>query len=445
MGTITIHGMVMLGATGLMTDNTALDGDEEEWGLIPMDAMWQQNGAKVSLTYDNGKYGGYLMFAAGDYSGNVELGFNNVTIPYVFMWRSFFDDKLKVTLGKLYNEDFQTRERIWKAEGVTMGGWALSNPDGVYLSSRIEYKPIEGLNVGLLWDFIPLGQSVRQTTIPDLTESVKEIGLAAEYKSELFNIVGGVRFDGADGINKYDTYTYLKDYYGDWGYIGGPDQNASPMPGVMAETFSPHWKHKDKVYGTVNMDMSTFSTANADKPFSGSTRAFFGFNFKGVKKLTAKMEASFFNLGDFERFGTGSFDETIGYAFTPKFSASVNFYQDFYGGDAFPDDMVNSPYFRFEPTVSYQLTGAVSANLLATYGICNDVVESDWRIKPSLVFTLGGFGAFRGELSYELIGITYTDKAVAGAKANMIPMMMQTEGGKAIYDHRIGLSVMWFF
>jgi hypothetical protein len=196
------------------------------------------------------------------------------------------------------------------------------------------------------------------------------------------------------------------------------------------------------VYGNVT---GNFSTANADKPFDGSTRVIFGFNFKGVKNLTAKMQAAFFNLGDFERFGTGSIDETIGYAITPKFNVAVNFYQDFYGGDAFPDDMVNSPYFRFEPNVSYQLTNNISANALFTFGICNDVVESDWKLKPGFVFTLGGFGALRAELYYELKAITYTDKAVSGAKANYVAKMMQVEGGKAIYNHNIGLSVMWFF
>jgi hypothetical protein len=283
-----------------------------------------------------------------------------------------------------------------------------------------------------------------------MAESLKEIAVGAEYKSDLFNVVAGVRFDGDDGMNKFDTYTYLKDYYGDWGYVGGPSQNAhlTPIPGAVYDTRAPHWKHIDEVYGQKVWGDSasiSFGTANNDKPFDGSTRVIFGFNFKGVKNLTAKMQASFWNLGDFERFGTGSFDETIGYAITPKFGASVNFYQDFYGSDAFPDNMVNSPYFRFEPTVSYQLTRNISSYLLFTYGIAKDVVESDWRLKPGFTFTLGGFGSFRGELFYELNAITYTDKAVTSGKGNFIPTMMQTEGGKAIYKHTVGLSVMWMF
>jgi hypothetical protein len=216
------------------------------------------------------------------------------------------------------------------------------------------------------------------------------------------------------------------------------------IPGAVYDTLAPHWKHGDEVYGTVPPGKG-YSSANPDKSFNGSTRAIFGFNFKGVKNLTAKMQASFWNLGDFERFGTGSFDETFSYTITPQLNAGIIFYQDFYGSDAFPDNMINSPYFRFEPNVSYQLTRNIATNLLFTYGICNDVVESDWRLKPGFVFTLGGFGSLRAELYYELNAITYTDKAVSSAQANYIAMMMQAKNGETIYKHNIGLSVMWMF
>jgi hypothetical protein len=341
--------------------------------------------------------------------------------------------------------NYQTRERIWKAEGASNGGWSFSDSNH-YISTRLEFKPIAGLNVGAQWDFLPFGQSALTTGLPELVESLKEVGVAAEYQNDMFTILGGVRFDGADGINKYDTYSYLKDYYGEWGYVGNGIQNEDVIGYQMGQwrAFPIHWKYSDEIYGTVP-ESGAFSLANHDKPFDGSTRIIFGFNFKGVKNLTAKMQASFFNMGDFDRFGTGSIDETIGYAITPKFSVGANFYQDFYGKDAFPDNMVNSPYFRFNPNVSYQLANNVNAGLGFTYGICEDIVESDWTLRPGLTFTLGGFGAFRAELYYELNAITYTDEAVSSAKANYIAKMMQKEGGEAIYTHNVCLSVMWMF
>jgi hypothetical protein len=442
LGRISLHGMIMTGLQGRMQDNTGLD-DDEDWTLMPWDPVWQENGAKISLTYENGRYGAYFMIAAEDWAGTIEEGMNNVYMPYAYLWRSFFDSKLKVSFGKLYDVNYQTRERIWKAEGASNGGWSFSDSNH-YVSTRLEFKPIPGLNVGAQWDFLPFGQSALTTGLPELTESIKEVGVAAEYQNDMFTILGGVRFDGADGINKYDTYSYLKDYYGEWGYVGNGLQNEDLIGQQLGQwrAFPIHWKYQDEIYGEVS---GTFSTANADKPFDGSTRVIFGFNFKGVKNLTAKMQASFWNLGDFDRFGTGSIDETLGYTITPKFSVGANFFQEFYGKDAFPDNMINSPYFRFNPYVSYQLTPNIGAGLSFTYGIAKDVVESDWSLRPGLTFILGGFGSFRAELYYELNAITYTDEAVASGKSNYIAKMMQKEGGKATYTHNICLSVMWMF
>ena len=465
MGKITLHGMVLGGLTGYMQDNTAVDksdsstSDEEKWTLMPYDATWQENAAKVSITYENGKYGGYIMFAAEDWDGNVEKNYKTVSIPYAFVWRNFFDSKLKLTLGKLYSEDYQTRDRIWKTEGATNGGWQFSDSNN-NMALRVEFKPIKGLNVGAQWDFLSYGQTQYPSGVPDFVASIEEVGIAAEYKSDLFNALAGARFDGADGMNKFDFYNYLDDYYGGWGYIGNPVQNAYAS---MSATLAPHFKYGDEVYGKVYGDNangynigSIFSTANADKPFDGSHRAMFGFNFKGVKNLTAIAQACFWNLGNFDKFGAGSIDETFKYQITPKFNAGIIMYQQFYGSDVFPDNMINSPYFRFEPVVAYKLTPNIEASLLGTIGICKDVVESDWRIKPKLTFTMGGFGAFRVELFYEFKAITYTDEALEGARTWMaaanryVPVngnlkLMSVQGGEAIYKNYIGLSCLWMF
>jgi hypothetical protein len=216
------------------------------------------------------------------------------------------------------------------------------------------------------------------------------------------------------------------------------------------------------VYGTVDTDNTVFSTANADKPFSGSTRVIFGFNFKGVKNLTAKMQTSFWNVGAWDKFGSASIDETVAYSFTPKFNAGINFYQDFYGSDVFADEMVNAPYFRFEPYASYKIHDNISADLLFTYGIAKEVVESDWRIRPGLTFTVGGFGALRVGLYYELNAVTWTDKAVSSAAnvevgdpfthpqagdipATGMPKFKNVKGGEPVFKHNVCLSVMWMF
>jgi hypothetical protein len=196
------------------------------------------------------------------------------------VWRSFFDAKLKASIGLLPDQILQTRESVWKGEGASNGGWSLNDNYERYASLRLEYKPINGLNVGTQVNFLPMGQSPTSNPLADLAESFKEITLAAKYKGNLFNALAGVRFDGADGINKFDTWTYLKDYYGEWGYVGNAIQN-DKIGGVLS-TLSPHWKHGDDVYGKVT---GNFTTANADKPFDGSYRLVFSFNYKAVKNL----------------------------------------------------------------------------------------------------------------------------------------------------------------
>jgi hypothetical protein len=205
------------------------------------------------------------------------------------------------------------------------------------------------------------------------------------------------------------------------------------------------FKYRNEVYGAVD---GNFSVANADKPFDGSHLVFFGFNFKGVKNLSAFAQAAFFNLGDFDRFGAGEIDETFRYQITPKFNAGLVMVQQFYGNDVFEDTIVNSPYFEFKPEVTYNLIPNINVYLRGTVGVCEDVLENLWAIRPGLTFVAGGFGSFRVETFYELTSTTWTEKAAA----NMLPTVgwgvvqgAPPTAGKPDYKHLIGLSVMWMF
>ncbi|MDR0638996.1 MAG: hypothetical protein LBG27_08895 [Spirochaetaceae bacterium] len=90
--------------------------------------------AELAFHLKNGNFGEYIMFRAQNFNPN--LGYyngdfnpnNNVlgsvtsganagagfaaSIPYFFAYGNFFDNKFKVSVGKLYDENFVTRERI---------------------------------------------------------------------------------------------------------------------------------------------------------------------------------------------------------------------------------------------------------------------------------------------------------------------------------------------
>jgi hypothetical protein len=74
MGKFTVRGMFVGGVQGYMTDNSAVDGDEKEWGLMAWDPIWTKNSAIIALDYNNGKYGGFFSFGAEDWSGHIEGG-----------------------------------------------------------------------------------------------------------------------------------------------------------------------------------------------------------------------------------------------------------------------------------------------------------------------------------------------------------------------------------
>jgi zona occludens toxin (predicted ATPase) len=64
---ITVNGMIVTGAQARLVDNTAIDNDDEDdWKLMGWDTTWQRNSALMSLTYNNGKYGGYINMRAED-------------------------------------------------------------------------------------------------------------------------------------------------------------------------------------------------------------------------------------------------------------------------------------------------------------------------------------------------------------------------------------------
>jgi hypothetical protein len=171
------------------------------------------------------------------------------------------------------------------------------------------------------------------------------------------------------------------------------------------------------------------------KAFSDGTYAFLGFNLKAVKNLTFKVQGQFNNIPAFEEFGYGIFDETIGYQVLPKLYAGIVMFQEFHGGDVFDEDQyVNSPFLRFQPNVSYQITPKIKASLEGAIGFCNDVLDTPYvSIKPKFDFALAAYGAWRAQVFYEFERAEFKD---APAKKH---------DGDNVTKHTIGLGVDFVF
>ncbi|MDR0638995.1 MAG: hypothetical protein LBG27_08890 [Spirochaetaceae bacterium] len=254
-----------------------------------------------------------------------------------------------------------------------------------------------------------------------LPESLKEWGLGISYTSAPFNAQAGLRLDGGvDPMNKYESKTYLKGYYGD-------GDRTDPIS--TTRWGGPNYKHQNKVWNAAS------ATAGTPKSFSDGMYGFFGFNIKAVKNLALKVQGQFNNIPAFEEFGYGIFNETIGYQILPKFYAGVILFQQFYGSDVFDDaKYVNFPFFRSLPVVSYQLTSKIKSALETTVGLCQDVLETPWfDIKPKLDFAIAASGAMRAQVYYLFERADFADyKGV-------------NYDGVDYHKHEIGLEIDFVF
>jgi hypothetical protein len=395
-GNLLINGRVIAGFQARQTDtpdSLINQHKDKDWHLRAVNPLMEENRAELAMTYTNKlmgqDYGAFVLLQAQNYGTgayysdymtalhSLELQ-DIMEVRYALIYKNFFDGKLKASFGKLYDELYlPVWERVWKTEGP---GYMFRFTDEKVLSTRLEFKPIDGLNVGAQFFFV--------NPDADFVESLKEVGLGAQYESDLFNAQAGVRFDGAaDGLRKEQIGVWFPHYYGQKTFDDtGPTNDKIGSP-FLAST----WKHP------------------IGDNFSDGTYAFFGFNFKGVKNLTAIAHGALHNLGNFNKYGWGSFSELLKYQITPELGAGAYFWQDFYGDDVLIDTLTNAPFFRFTPTVSYKVAGPVTATVEGTYGICPDVTDYYVEINPKINVALGGFFPLSVDILYKYTIEKYKD------------------------------------
>jgi hypothetical protein len=450
-GKLSFHGIVLAGARARGQNQEGWEKDGN-WAIEGINAVWEENRADLYLNYSLSNFGAFLglraqMFGVNNFGYGLDSG--SVIPRYVFVYANF--GPAKVSVGKLFDEILTIPDsKVWKSEGP---GDAHRFTDEENYSIRVEMKVIEGLNFGVQWffpqsDFRIDGRddiSGFYAKGLDKSDAWKEIGLGASYTSALFNAQLGVRFDSnADRFGKLDTGpsgtgTYLPYYYGKTSLLAASVPALAvayaPTLGSPDGNFIPRYKHLDKIVKS-NVDMSSGSPVPTAEylPYDGGTYAFFGFNFKGVKNLTATAHGGIYNLGAFDEFGYGRFSEFIKYNnIIPGLGAGITMQQEFHGSDVWPDDKVNSPFLQFTPQVSYAIITIpqmpmplLQATFETTFGICPDVLDAYVKVKPSLNFSLGTFAI---DVFYEM---ERTD-------------FMERVNIETITRHTVGLALMLLF
>jgi hypothetical protein len=444
MGTLNIHGLVLTGVEAkALYQEGALNLGQNEWisGKWKVDAInpgWGENRFDLYLDYSFLNYGVFLAIRYQSWGINTWDDNGWPDARYAFFYAKFLQDKVKVSLGKLTNEIYIMQEtRLWKTDGPwDTFAFTEDAKDDEHMSLRLEVKPLPQLTVGAQYFFaLPDGVGLWDKYWDnDFAESGvwKEVGLAAEWKSDLFNAVLGLRFDSlGDTLTKWETGTYLRGYYGDSEYL---NTDAAPTAG-------PRYKYADEAMRQMTFpDAPTDYTPvfTADPAFDGSTRMFFGFNVKAVKNMDIIGQAGFFNVGAWDKFGYARMNELVRYnnLGIKNLGLGLIMSQEFYGNDVFPDDMMNVPFITFAPEISYAPVDVpgflMKGTLTATFGVCPDVLENYVKVKPAITV---GIGAFFVDLFYEMEHTSYTDKAL-GRDGNLI---------KPATIHKIGLAGMLMF
>jgi hypothetical protein len=446
-GDLAVHGRLMSGFRAAQTNQEGLPQDGN-WSWQAINADWQENRAELMFDYSMGNFGAFFDLQARNWGPN---SYGDLKPRYAFIWASALDNKVKISIGKLYDEILIMQNKVWKTEGF---GDLFRFTDEDKFSARIEVKPLPGLNVGAQFFFVDTGSvNVINSSLDDRslgdTGAWKEIGLGAMYTSKLFNAQLGVRFDSdVDIMSRDDSKTYfaLTKYYGDASMLG---TDGAPF-------FGPKYKYRDEVIAPVTYPgagSGDYTPHYGDTPFyDGGHYAFFGFKLNRLNNhIEADAHGGLYNLGAFDKFGYGRFAERfIYYNLVPKFNLGVIMQQEFHGNDVFPDEMINSPFLQFAPYLAYDLAYLPGTNntvpmmrlsLTPFIGICKDVLDIYVNARAALDVQ---FGIFSALFFYEMNFTDYVD-AIQSDKPGAAPGYPPTPGIKPETKHTIGLALNFMF
>jgi hypothetical protein len=425
--------------------------------------LWNDNDdtntrVDLNLAFTKDFYGAKVGLRSDDFA-QTKIGIYNA-----YVWAGFLNDVLGIKFGLI-------DDSAWATEGDEE--FHYSTGGGL----RLEVKPIEGLNVGVLLT-LPGGKALRSeywSTTPDVgnqsnwqnadgidtsgnniwlynapgPESVfstrfkyflPETSLGAKYESALFNVAAGVKFDGAgDGLDVAKPLS-VSAAGGDYkGLLGGDD-------------FAKNALFATKAFGE-DSDGDSFLNPNA------GLSTYFGVSVKAIENLTAAVELQWYNAAaKYAKAGYIWLDEVLAYNLG-KLGVGATLTQYFYGkrilytdnnnfsyvdgnGNFSPVQADNAetsltihPYLKFAPWVSYQIFDPLTAKLEVGYATQKNIINYDIWLKPSVTYKLGDNAKIVGSYKYDLekdSNVGYGNYGTTGSAEN-------------IWTHTVQINLDWSF
>ncbi|MDR2634090.1 MAG: hypothetical protein LBC51_10805 [Treponema sp.] len=330
-----------------------------------------------------------------------------VEVHQAYAWADFLGEIINMKVGKI-------DDSAWN----TGGDEDFHYSTGVGL--RLEFKPIEGLNVGVFLN--SMNQDTYTTAVANgkngkdarkalddfilAKEFLLETAFGAKYEHDLFDFAAGLRLDGkGDGLDQGEFFTE------EW-TTRAPvaDEIMLPVdPLGVEEGFIP---------------TGIIIPADEGKDTDLGLGAYAGFSVKAVKNLTAIVEARFNNIPGYNDYGWIWINETLGYAITEQLEAGLVAHQYLFGADTFKDvitlkdDKSISPYLTFKPYVSYALNDKWTVGLDVPVGFWIDIVDYDIGVKPKVSYKLGENASINAFYLFDIL--QYGDFGLGGDKLDSV-------------------------
>jgi hypothetical protein len=165
------------GDEDLMVKPYNADADVPLRADLTTKAEWENVGAKVRFRSD---FNGFLGSFDPIGNPNVDAKAIGVKVPFAFVWANVLNDMIKISAGKL-------DDAAWATQGDFDTQYDNTN------GTRVEIKPIEGLNVGFALDIVD-GAGV------EIGDFFLETVIGAKFVADPVTVVAAVKLDGeADG------------------------------------------------------------------------------------------------------------------------------------------------------------------------------------------------------------------------------------------------------
>jgi hypothetical protein len=266
-----------------------------------------------------------------------------------------------VTFEAPYNQDgtFNVTNREKGNTTLDLAATVNKGDYGAKLDTTFIYQPTDYFRLNGIYGWVNLFENQFRLSLGDISDGVWVTSLDNEYK---LDDISGFRLE-------YKT----------------------PLPGLSvgaafeATGYTGEQFLKQTIFGASYIS-AYFNTVVA-YDLGSNAQGIFGFNFTGIDALTtAGIELKAANLALWDKMGTLTIDEEVGYQVIRPLTASLHLGQELYGVSG------TDPKLTFIPGVAYKITPALTASLDVEINSPDMFTTTNLVLTPCVEYSLPGSG-----------------------------------------------------